>query len=118
MILVRSLDLTFLSVFAATMVGTSNPQHKSAQATGDPVMSESRTFGGGDAATDAHRQIAGRLVIASHNPGKLREMRELLMPYGIEAVSASELPLAEPEETGTSFAENASIKARAAAAAS
>jgi XTP/dITP diphosphohydrolase len=81
-------------------------------------MTESRTFAGGDAATDAHRQIAGRLVIASHNPGKLREMRELLMPYGIEAVSASELHLAEPEETGTSFAENAAIKARAAAAAS
>src|ERR1700704_118286 len=81
-------------------------------------MTESRTFAGGDAATDAHRQIAGRLVIASHNPGKLREMRELLMPYGIEALASSELPLAEPEETGTSFAENAAIKARAAAAAS
>jgi XTP/dITP diphosphohydrolase len=57
-------------------------------------------------------------VVATHNPGKLREMRELLMPYGIEAVSAGELGLAEPEETGTSFAENADIKARAAAAAS
>src|SRR3981081_4625590 len=81
-------------------------------------MTESRTVVAGGAATAANRQIAGRLVIASHNPGKLREMRELLMPYGIEAVSASELHLAEPEETGTSFAENGAIKARAASAAS
>ena len=65
----------------------------------------------------AHRQITGRLVIATHNPGKLREMRELLMPFGIEAVSAAELGLAEPEETGTSFRENARIKAVAAATA-
>jgi XTP/dITP diphosphohydrolase len=62
-----------------------------------------------------HRPIAGRLVIATHNPGKLAEMRELLAPYGIAAVSAGELGLAEPEETGTSFAENAFIKAAAAA---
>jgi XTP/dITP diphosphohydrolase len=62
-----------------------------------------------------HRRIAGRLVIATHNPGKLREMRELLLPYGIEAVSAGELGLPEPEETGSSFAENAHLKARAAA---
>jgi len=62
-----------------------------------------------------HRPISGRLVIATHNPGKLREMRELLAPYGIDAVSAGELGLAEPEETGTSFAENARLKAVAAA---
>ena len=62
-----------------------------------------------------HRRIAGRLVIATHNAGKLREMREMLLPYGIEAVSAGELGLPEPEETGTSFAENARIKACAAA---
>jgi XTP/dITP diphosphohydrolase len=62
-----------------------------------------------------HRPIAGRLVIATHNPGKLIEMRELLAPYGVAAVSAGELGLAEPEETGTSFAENALIKAAAAA---
>ncbi len=67
--------------------------------------------------SSAHRQITGRLVIATHNPGKLREMRELLMPFGIEAVSAAELGLAEPEETGTSFRENARIKAVAAATA-
>ena len=62
-----------------------------------------------------HRRIAGRLVIATHNAGKLREMRELLSAYGVEAVSAGELGLSEPEETGTSFAENARIKACAAA---
>src|SRR5215813_1155141 len=64
-----------------------------------------------------HRHISGRLVIATHNPGKLREMRDLLAPYGIDAVSAGELGLAEPEETGTSFRENACIKAVAAATA-
>ena len=61
------------------------------------------------------RHIAGRLVIATHNPGKLVEMRELLAPYGIEAVSAAELGLTEPDETGATFAANARIKARAAA---
>jgi XTP/dITP diphosphohydrolase len=65
-----------------------------------------------------HRRIAGRLVIATHNTGKLREMRELVAPYGIEAVSAGELGLAEPDETGTSFRDNARIKAVAAAEAS
>src|SRR3954467_5684879 len=62
-----------------------------------------------------HRRISGKLVIATHNPGKLAEMRELLAPYGIEAVSAGELGLGEPEETGNSFAANARIKAMAAA---
>ena len=62
-----------------------------------------------------HREIKGRLVIATHNPGKLAEMRELLAPYGVVAVSASELGLPEPEETGQTFAENARIKAQAAA---
>lgn len=66
----------------------------------------------------AHRRLAGRLVIATHNPGKLKEMRELLMPYGIEAVSAGELGLVEPAESGTSFEENARTKASAAAKAS
>jgi XTP/dITP diphosphohydrolase len=61
-----------------------------------------------------HRQITGRLVIATHNPGKLTEMRELLAPYGIEAVSAGELGLGEPEETGKTFEANARIKAIAA----
>ena len=62
-----------------------------------------------------HRQISGKLVIATHNPGKLAEMRELLAPYGIEAVSAGELGLGEPEETGKTFEANARIKAIAAA---
>src|ERR1700743_3198787 len=62
-----------------------------------------------------HRRITGKLVIATHNPGKLAEMRELLAPYGIEAVSAGELGLGEPEETGKTFAANARIKAIAAA---
>ena len=63
----------------------------------------------------AHRQLTGRVVIATHNPGKLAEMRDLLAPYGIAAVSAAELKLAEPPETGASFADNAAIKAQAAA---
>jgi XTP/dITP diphosphohydrolase len=63
----------------------------------------------------AHRRIDGRLVIATHNPGKLAEMRELLAPYGIEAVAAGDLGLPEPEETGTTFRANARIKAQAAA---
>jgi XTP/dITP diphosphohydrolase len=62
-----------------------------------------------------HRQITERLVIATHNPGKLAEMRELLAPYGVEAISAGELGLAEPEETGDTFQANARIKAAAAA---
>ena len=62
-----------------------------------------------------HRRISGKLVIATHNPGKLAEMRELLAPYGIGAVSAGELGLDEPKETGDSFRANARIKAVAAA---
>jgi XTP/dITP diphosphohydrolase len=62
-----------------------------------------------------HRKITDRLVIATHNPGKLREMRDLLMPFGIRTVSAGELGLNEPEETGASFAENARQKAVSAA---
>ena len=57
----------------------------------------------------------GRLVIASHNQGKVREIAALLGPYGIEPVSAAELDLPEPEETGTNFLDNADLKARAAA---
>ena len=72
---------------------------------------------GGDVGM-AHRPIAGRLVIATHNPGKLAEMRELLAVYGVDAISAGELKLAEPEETGTTFRANARIKAEAAAKAS
>jgi XTP/dITP diphosphohydrolase len=64
-----------------------------------------------------HRHLSGKLVIATHNPGKLAEMRELLAPHGIEAVSAGELGLDEPDEAGASFSANARIKAVAAASA-
>ena len=63
----------------------------------------------------SHRRLTDRVVIATHNPGKLKEMQELLAPYGIAAVSAGELGLREPEETGTTFSANARIKAEAAA---
>jgi len=55
------------------------------------------------------------LLVASHNPGKLREIAELLAPFGIAARGAADLGLAEPEETGATFAENAAHKARVAA---
>ena len=60
-------------------------------------------------------QQGDRLVIATHNAGKLREIAALLAPYGLDCVSAGDLGLPEPAETGTTFAENALIKARAAA---
>ncbi len=64
------------------------------------------------------RRFAGdRLIVASHNPGKVHEIRELTKSLGVAVVPASELGLAEPEETGASFAANAEIKARAAAGA-
>jgi len=58
------------------------------------------------------------IVVASHNPGKAREIRALLAPFGYVVKSAAELNLPEPEETGATFAENAALKARAAADAS
>ncbi|WP_033072982.1 RdgB/HAM1 family non-canonical purine NTP pyrophosphatase [Sphingopyxis sp. MWB1] len=65
-----------------------------------------------------HRKLTpGKLVIASHNAGKVREIRALLEPYGIEPVSAGDLGLPEPEETGTTFRENALLKAHASASA-
>ncbi len=63
-------------------------------------------------------RLSGRLVVATHNPGKLREIRELMRPHGVEAVSAAELNLDEPEETGATFRANAALKAEAAARAS
>ncbi len=57
----------------------------------------------------------GRLVIASHNPGKVREIRALLGGHGIEPVSAADLGLPEPDETGTTFVANAELKALQAA---
>ena len=59
-----------------------------------------------------------RLVVATHNAGKLREMADLLAPYAVSTVSAGELGLPEPDETGTTFIANALIKAEAAVAAS
>ncbi len=63
-------------------------------------------------------RLSGRLVVATHNSGKLREIRELMKPYGVDVVSAAELDLAEPEETGSTFRDNAALKAEAAARAS
>jgi len=60
----------------------------------------------------------GKLVVASHNQGKIREINELLKPYGFDVVSAGELDLPEPEETGTTFEANAELKAMASATAS
>ncbi|MDO6415740.1 RdgB/HAM1 family non-canonical purine NTP pyrophosphatase [Sphingomonas sp. BIUV-7] len=60
-----------------------------------------------------HRKLQpGKLVIASHNEGKVREIRALLAPYGIEPVSAASLGIPEPDETGTTFFANAELKAR------
>lgn len=59
----------------------------------------------------------GRLVVASHNKGKIREINELLAPFGFDVVSAGDLDLPEPDETGTTFEANAEIKAVAAASA-
>jgi XTP/dITP diphosphohydrolase len=65
----------------------------------------------------ARRFEAPRLVIASHNPGKVREIGELLAPFGVAVISAGALGLPEPEETGVTFEENAELKALAAATA-
>jgi len=64
---------------------------------------------------DSRKLAPGKLVIASHNPGKIREIAALLGPYGIEPVSAASLDLPEPEETGTTFVANAELKALLAA---
>jgi XTP/dITP diphosphohydrolase len=64
------------------------------------------------------RRLEGNeIVVATHNPGKVREIAELIAPYGLKARSAAELGLPEPKETGTTFRENAYIKAFAAAGA-
>lgn len=66
----------------------------------------------------ARKLSGGTLVVASHNPGKVREIGELLEPFGLDVVSAGALDLPEPEETGTTFIANAELKALAAATAS
>jgi len=63
-------------------------------------------------------RLSGRLVVASHNSGKVREIGALLAPLGVEAISAASLGLPEPEETETTFAGNARLKAEAAASGS
>lgn len=75
------------------------------------MSGEARSAGG-------RGRIAGRLVIATHNSGKLREFEELLRPFGVSAVGAAALGLEEPEETGSTFHANAILKAQAAARAS
>ena len=57
----------------------------------------------------ARRFAGGKLVIASHNPGKVAEIEELLRPYGVAAIGAGALGLPEPEETGASFEANAEL---------
>jgi XTP/dITP diphosphohydrolase len=71
--------------------------------------------GEGDGKQAIRKLAPGKLVIASHNEGKVREIRALLAPYGIEPVSAKALDLPEPEETGTTFVANAELKALQAA---
>jgi XTP/dITP diphosphohydrolase len=66
----------------------------------------------------ARRFTEKKLVIASHNPGKVREIGDLLRPFAVEVVSAGDLGISEPEETGTSFRANAELKARHSAQAS
>jgi XTP/dITP diphosphohydrolase len=70
---------------------------------------------GGDTPQAIRKLAPGKLVIASHNEGKVKEIRALLAPYGIEPVSAKSLDLPEPEETGTTFVANAELKAMQAA---
>ena len=70
---------------------------------------------GGDAPQAIRKLEPGKLVIASHNEGKVREIEALLGPYGIQPVSAKSLDLPEPEETGTTFVANAELKALQAA---
>ena len=61
------------------------------------------------------KAIGPKLVIATHNAGKLREISDLLAPFGIACVGAAELDLPEPEETGVTFVDNAELKARVSA---
>ena len=70
---------------------------------------------GGDEPQAIRKLAPGRLVIASHNKGKVRELTALLASYGVEPVSAADLDLPEPVETGTTFFANAELKARSAA---
>jgi XTP/dITP diphosphohydrolase len=68
--------------------------------------------------TGAARRLAGSIVAATHNVGKLREIRELFSPFGISVIGAGSLGLSDPEETGLTFRDNAVLKAEAASGAS
>ena len=79
---------------------------------GTRIVSDLADNRSGHHPTFARRHLdSDRLAIATHNPGKLAEMRELVAPYGIAAISAGELGLVEPDESGMTFGENARIKA-------
>lgn len=69
-------------------------------------------------AGESRRLTGGRLVLATHNPGKVREIQDLLAPFNLKITAAGTLGLPEPEETGATFTENAVLKARAAASGS
>src|SRR6185295_15489245 len=75
---------------------------------------------GAEGSTEAVIRLSAgdKLVIASHNEGKVREIRELLEPFRLNVIGAAQLRLPEPEETGSTFAENAKLKAEAASSAS
>ncbi|MFZ0604642.1 MAG: RdgB/HAM1 family non-canonical purine NTP pyrophosphatase [Roseiarcus sp.] len=73
---------------------------------------------GGGPSSGERGGLAGPLVVATHNAGKLREIKELLAPYGVETLGAGALGLDEPKETGSTFRDNAVLKAEAAARAS
>jgi len=73
---------------------------------------------GGHGSASERGRLTGRLIIATHNSGKLREFHELLRPFDLTLLGAAALGLAEPEETGSTFRDNAVLKARAAAQAS
>src|SRR5207245_2081418 len=102
--------------------GRARPLHRTAVPVADGArpgrdQPAVRAAAGGARLMARRLERGSRLVIATHNPGKLREMQELLAPHAIEAVSAGELGLPEPEEDAPDFAGNARIKAVAAASA-
>jgi len=78
-------------------------------------VSGTEEIDGADQPQAIRKLVPGKLVVASHNPGKVREIMALLGPHGIEPVSAAALDLPEPEETGTTFVANAELKALQAA---
>ena len=80
-----------------------------------PALQGRRPLSGAVGSAGERGRLTGRLVIATHNSGKLREFDELLQPFGVSPLGAAALGLEEPEETGSTFQDNALLKARAAA---